>query len=93
MSRTEKYYYTQKSGLCRERRFWKDFSISSIYISSLEEVQVEFVSSIVQSSLEETHFYLNGNLIQEIVIPEDMTSIPNYFLSGFSDVRSIILAT
>ena len=72
--------------------FGNDFSISSIYISSLEDwFNVEFVSSIVQSSLEETHFYLNGNLIQEIVIPEDMTSIPNYFLSGFSDVRSIIL--
>ena len=67
-------------------------SLTGVYISDIAAwCNVSFSSSTSNPLYYAKNLYLNGELVTELVIPDNMTSIGNYTFSGCSSLTSITI--
>lgn len=65
--------------------------LSEVYISDLKSYcRITFTGSDCVPTCKGAKLYLNGELVEELVIPEDITEIPDNTFNGCSSIKSII---
>lgn len=69
-------------------------SLESVYIADLSSwCETSFGDNTSNPLYHAHHLYLNGNLVEELIIPEGVTSIGKYAFYGCSDVTSLTIPT
>ena len=67
-------------------------SLTSVYITDLEAwCNIKFSSSLANPLDNGANLYLNGSLVTDLVIPNDVTSIGKYAFSGCSNLTNLTI--
>ena len=75
-----------------EEAFYGCSGINDVYISNLSTwCKVPFWTNVQNPLCHAKNFYLNGELVTELVIPDDVASINNFTFYGCFSIESIII--